>query len=106
MTAADPFSPGDSGSPAMPANETDARRFDTAMLAHDIRSALQGVVGGVAVMEHLTSDPTLREQIDTISAAALSLSGSFAGVVGLVPLVAANSNSLGRSPGVKRREPF
>jgi CheY-like chemotaxis protein/HPt (histidine-containing phosphotransfer) domain-containing protein len=59
----------------MPANEADARRFDTAMLAHDIRSALQGVVGGVAVMEHLTSDPTLREQIDRISAAALSLSG-------------------------------
>ena len=75
MTAADPFSPGDSGSPAMPANEADARRFDTAMLAHDIRSALQGVVGGVAVMEHLTSDPTLREQIDRVSAAALSLSG-------------------------------
>ncbi len=74
MSEVSPLSsdPSDGDSPVVHA---DLRAFESAMLAHDIRGALQGVVGGVAVMEHLTTDPSLREQIDRISAAALSLSG-------------------------------
>jgi two-component system aerobic respiration control sensor histidine kinase ArcB len=72
MKAVDPTS---RGYLRMRVDHPDPCPFEYAMLAHDIRSALQGVVGGVAVMESLTSDPVLREQVDRVSAAALSLSG-------------------------------
>ena len=75
MTAVDSSPPGHSDHGVAALSKAGSGVFDTAMLAHDIRSALQGVVGGVAVMEHLTTDASMREQIDRVSAAAMSLSG-------------------------------
>ena len=75
MAAVDSSSASLSDKGAAALAKTDPSVVDTAMLAHDIRSALQGVVGGVAVLEHLTPDASVREQIDRISAAAMSLSG-------------------------------
>lgn len=47
--------------------------FDRSMLVHDIRGALQGVVGGVAALDAAHLPAGLREQCDRISAASRAL---------------------------------
>lgn len=46
---------------------------DMAMLAHDVRGALHGVVGGVAMLEGADLAPQVREQVERIGAAGKSL---------------------------------
>lgn len=46
---------------------------DQAMLAHDIRGALQGVIGGIIQVDAARLDPDLREQVERITAAAKTL---------------------------------
>jgi CheY-like chemotaxis protein len=41
-----------------------------AMLAHDIRTALGGVLGGVALIDQSAADPAMRAQLERISASA------------------------------------
>ncbi|MBP7000845.1 response regulator [Amaricoccus sp.] len=46
---------------------------DRAMIAHDVRCALHGVTGGVAILEQARLDPGLREQIERVAAASRTL---------------------------------
>lgn len=43
---------------------------DAAMLAHDLRAALQGIIGGIAAIDPSRCDPATRAQLNLISAAA------------------------------------
>ena len=60
----------------------DARAVDAAMIAHDVRSALQGVVGGVAALEQASLPPMLASQIDGIVASSRQLENLIAMVIG------------------------
>lgn len=53
--------------------EGPAGMTDRPMLAHDIRGALQSVMGGVAQIERAKLDPTIRMQVERVSAAAATL---------------------------------
>ncbi|MER2508797.1 MAG: response regulator [Amaricoccus sp.] len=48
--------------------------LDVAMVAHDLRCALQGVTGGVAVLEKAVIDPDLRDQLTRVFEAAEAVS--------------------------------
>lgn len=50
--------------------EPDTRSRDVTMLAHDIRGALSGVAGGLALVERARLDPETRLQIERVAAAA------------------------------------
>jgi CheY-like chemotaxis protein len=60
----------------------DARAVDAAMIAHDVRAALQGVVGGVAALERASLPATLESQIDSIIASSRLLENLIAMVIG------------------------
>jgi len=45
------------------------------MIAHDLRGALQGVVGGVAMLDQADVAPPVREQLNRIAAASQALAG-------------------------------
>jgi two-component system, OmpR family, aerobic respiration control sensor histidine kinase ArcB len=55
---------------------------ELAMLAHDIRGALNGVIGGLGQIDDSELQPELRAQIDRVSAAALTLHCLVRSVVG------------------------
>lgn len=46
-----------------------APSHDAAMLAHDLRSALQGVLGGLAAIDLSRCEPSMRTQLDLVAAA-------------------------------------
>lgn len=48
--------------------------LDMAMIAHDLRCAVQGVAGGVAVLETAVTDPDLRDQVARVVEAATGVS--------------------------------
>lgn len=43
---------------------------DMPMLAHDLRGALQGITGGIALIDATRCDPLTRDQLNRVSAAA------------------------------------
>ena len=51
-----------------------AQNLDAAMIAHDLRCALQGVTGGVAILEKSITDPDLRDQLSRVFEAAAGVS--------------------------------
>jgi two-component system, OmpR family, aerobic respiration control sensor histidine kinase ArcB len=55
---------------------------DAAMIAHDLRSALAGVLGGVARIDRAALAPTEREQVERISASADTLACLLRSVIG------------------------
>jgi CheY-like chemotaxis protein/two-component sensor histidine kinase/HPt (histidine-containing phosphotransfer) domain-containing protein len=55
---------------------------DRAMVCHDVRGALQGVIGGVAMLEGEALPPPAREQFDRIAASAKTLACLVDGLVG------------------------
>ncbi len=55
-------------------HEPAAPERDRAMLAHDLRSALHGIVGGLAMLERAKVDSDVREQLDRMAAASQALS--------------------------------
>jgi two-component system, OmpR family, aerobic respiration control sensor histidine kinase ArcB len=59
------------------------------MLAHDIRSALNGVLGGVAVIDRARLNPDLRLQVDRVAAAAGTLTSLVAEAIEEEPAVRA-----------------
>lgn len=74
MTVIDPsLDKGRSQGAAAPFGEVPAS-LDAAMIAHDLRCALQGVTGGVAVLEKAITDPDLREQLARVFEAASGVS--------------------------------
>lgn len=80
---------------------------DRAMMAHDVRGALQGIVGGVAMLDRAGLAPAQQEQLDRIEAASRSLSRLLGGLVepegpAPVPGMAAPCMTA-RGPGVDLR---
>jgi CheY-like chemotaxis protein len=60
-------------------------RPEVAMLVHDIRGALNGVIGGMGEIEASEIPPGLREQVERVVTAARSLSGLTAMLLGETP---------------------
>lgn len=60
----------------------EARAVDAAMIAHDVRAALQGVVGGVAALERASLPAMLASQIDSIVASSRVLENLVSMVIG------------------------
>jgi signal transduction histidine kinase len=58
---------------------------DRAMLAHDLRGALHGVIGGVAMLGRAPLAPETRGQVDRIAAAARNLSCLLGDLLGEEP---------------------
>jgi CheY-like chemotaxis protein len=58
---------------------------ELAMLAHDIRGALQGVIGGISQIDATLLPPELREQVDRVAAAAKTLACLVGAMVGDEP---------------------
>jgi two-component system, OmpR family, aerobic respiration control sensor histidine kinase ArcB len=77
--------------PSEPWREPDTWSRESAMLAHDVRSALNGVTGGIAVLERSSLDPEIRVQMERIAGAAEILAemlGDLLGETGGAPLPA------------------
>ena len=58
---------------------------DVAMLRHDIRGALQGVIGGIGQIDAAGLDARTREQVDRVAAAAQTLRALVCAVLGDEP---------------------
>lgn len=54
---------------------------ELAMLAHDVRGALSGVIGGIALLDRSAMDDDMRMQFDRIAAAAQALSSLVTGAL-------------------------
>ncbi len=76
-----------------------ATSLDVAMIAHDLRCALQGVTGGVAVLEKAVTDPDLRDQLSRVFEAA-------EGVAVLVNLLLPGAGDPASGAGVVNLESF
>lgn len=74
MSVIDPFPDSGSTTSANAHEGESAASRDVAMLAHDMRGALQGVMGGIAMIDAAGLDAALREQMARVVASAETLS--------------------------------
>ncbi len=72
----------DSGSSPATAAPMPESRLEFAMLAHDIRNALQGVFGGLAVINSTDLPPEVEEQLQRITVAARTIEALAEAMVG------------------------
>ncbi|CAN5758305.1 hypothetical protein BH23PSE1_BH23PSE1_18780 [soil metagenome] len=61
------------GASHAPLRQSKSGSREFAMLAHDIKGALQGVVGGISLIERVSREPEVLLQVQRVSAAAESL---------------------------------